>query len=93
MKHKKEVVTIKLGGVDMIYPSIDKLLNRVGSKYLLVNIVAKRAHEMDETNFYQMKENEYVSKKNIGRALEEVSKNLIHIDKDSALDEDTNENK
>ena len=35
---------------------------------------------MDETNFYQMKENEYVSKKNIGRALEEVSKNLIHID-------------
>ena len=48
---------------------------------------------MDETNFYQMKENEYVSKKNIGRALEEVSKNLIHIDKDSALDEDTNENK
>ncbi len=93
MKHKKEVVTIKLGGVDMIYPSIDKLLNQVGSKYLLVNIVAKRAREMDETNFYQMKENEYVSKKNIGRALEEVSKNLIHIDKDSALDEDTNENK
>lgn len=77
----------------MIYPSIDKLLNQVGSKYLLVNIVAKRAREMDETNFYQMKENEYVSKKNIGRALEEVSKNLIHIDKDSALDEDTNENK
>ena len=77
----------------MIYPSIDKLLNQVGSKYLLVNIVAKRAHEMYETNFYQMKENEYVSKKNIGRALEEVSKNLIHIDKDSALDEDTNENK
>lgn len=64
----------------MIYPSIDKLLNQVGSKYLLVNIVAKRAKEMDETNFYQMKENEYVSKKNIGRALEEVSKNLIHID-------------
>lgn len=64
----------------MIYPSIDKLLNQVGSKYLLVNIVAKRAKEMDETNFYQMKENEYVSKKNIGRALEEVSENLIHID-------------
>ena len=64
----------------MIYPSIDKLLNQVGSKYLLVNIVAKRAKEMDETSFYQMKENEYVSKKNIGRALEEVAKNLIHID-------------
>lgn len=63
----------------MIYPSIDKLLNQVGSKYLLVNIVAKRAKEMDTTKHYQLKEEEYVSKKNIGRALEEVSKNLIHI--------------
>lgn len=63
----------------MIYPSIDKLLKQVGSKYLLVNIVAKRAKEMDTTKHYQLKEKEYVSKKNIGRALEEVSKNLIHI--------------
>ena len=63
----------------MIYPSIDKLLNQVGSKYLLVNIVAKRAREMSETEYYQMKDNEYVSKKNIWRALEEVSKDLIHV--------------
>ena len=63
----------------MIYPSIDKLLNQVGSKYLLVNIVAKRAREMSETEYYQMKDNEYVSKKNIGRALEEVSTDLIHV--------------
>ena len=63
----------------MIYPSIDKLLNQVGSKYLLVNIVAKRSKEMTERNHYQMSENEYVSKKNIGRALEEISKDLIHI--------------
>lgn len=63
----------------MIYPSIDKLLNQVGSKYLLVNIVAKRAKEMIETEHYQMKENEYVSKKEIGKALEEVAKDLIHI--------------
>ena len=34
----------------MIYPSIDKLLNQVGSKYLLVNIVAKRSKEMTERN-------------------------------------------
>lgn len=63
----------------MIYPSIDKLLNQVGSKYLLVNIVSKRAKEMKETEHYQMKDNEYVSKKEIGKALEEVSKDLIHI--------------
>lgn len=63
----------------MIYPSIDKLLNKVGSKYLLVNIVSRRAKEMKETDHYQMKDNEYISKKEIGKALEEVSKNLIHI--------------
>lgn len=63
----------------MIYPSIDKLLNKVGSKYLLVNIVSKRVKEMEETNHYQLKDNEYVSKKNIGKALEEISKDLIHL--------------
>ena len=61
----------------MIYPSIDKLLNQVGSKYLLVNIVAKRVHEIDETKHYQLKENEYVSSKPIGRALEEVAQDKI----------------
>ncbi len=66
----------------MIYPSIDKLLNQFGSKYLMVNVIAKRAKEMAETKHYQMKENEYVSKKNIGRALEEASKDLIHLKKD-----------
>lgn len=61
----------------MIYPSIDKLLNQVGSKFLLVNIVSKRVKEMEETEYYQMKE--YKSSKNIGKALEEVSKGLIKI--------------
>ena len=32
----------------MIYPSIDKLINNVGSKFLLVNIVSKRSQEMEE---------------------------------------------
>lgn len=63
----------------MIYPSIDKLLNKVGSKYLLVNIVSKRAKEMREHDHYQMKDSEYVSTKEIGKALEEVAKDLIHI--------------
>lgn len=63
----------------MIYPSIDKILNQVGSKYLLVNIVSKRVKEMQEKKNYQLKEEEYVSSKDIGRTLEEISKNLIHI--------------
>lgn len=71
--HNKECDT-------MIYPSIDNLLQKVGSKYLLVNVVAKRAHQMRENNHYQMKDNDYKSKKEIGKALEEVSENLIHLD-------------
>lgn len=63
----------------MIYPSIDKILTKVDSKYLLVNLIAKRSKEMEETEHYQMKETEYKSSKNIGRALEEVNKDLIHI--------------
>lgn len=63
----------------MLYPSIDNLLKKMGSKYLLVNLIAKRAHQMVETGHYQMKENEYKSKKEIGKALEEVNENLIHL--------------
>ncbi len=64
----------------MIYPSIDKLLSEVGSKYLLVNIAARRAKEIIAKDNLQMKEKEYVSKEPIGRALEEISKKLIQID-------------
>lgn len=63
----------------MIYPSIDKLLNKVGSKYLLVNLVAKRSKEMQESKNYQMKEDEYTSSKDIGRALEEIACDLMNI--------------
>ena len=63
----------------MIYPSIDKLLVKVGSKYLLVNLISKRVKEIEATGQYQLAESEYKSTKNIVRALEEVSKDLIHI--------------
>jgi len=63
----------------MIYPSIDKLLTKVGSKYLLVNIVARRSKDMQENDYYQMKESEYTSKKPIGKALEEITKDLINL--------------
>ena len=63
-------------------PSIDKLLNKVGSKYLLVNVVAKRAKEIEDNEFYQMKECDYKSAKPIGRALEEIAKDLVQVRKD-----------
>lgn len=65
----------------MIYPSIDKLLLLVDSKYRLVHIAARRSEEISETGHLQKKQNEYVSSKNIGRALEEVAENLIKIKK------------
>ena len=65
----------------MIYPSIDKILNFVDSKYALVYVVAKRSKEMTKTKYYQMPESKYKSSKNIGRALEEVYENLIHINR------------
>ena len=66
----------------MIYPSIDKILNIIDSKYELVHIISKRSKQMAETNHYQMPEYEYVSKKNLGRALEEIENNLIIVKKE-----------
>ena len=66
----------------MIYPSIDKLLNTVDSKYILVHIASKRSKQMLESKHFQMTENDYVSKKEIGRALEELEKGLIEVIKD-----------
>lgn len=63
----------------MIYPSIDKLLVIVDSKYKLVHIAAERSKQIKETGFLQEKDSEYLSSKNIGRALEEVADNLIKI--------------
>lgn len=59
--------------------SIDKMLNIIPSKYQLVYIASQRANQMEETKHYQMKENEYKTKKNLDRALEEIQNNLIRI--------------
>lgn len=66
----------------MIYPSIDKILNTVGSKYILVHVASKRSKEMRATGHYQMKETEYISKKELGRALEEIETGLVKIVED-----------
>lgn len=63
----------------MIYPSIDKLLNIVDSKYKLVHVASRRSKQMLDTKHFQMKQNEYVNKKELGRALEEVEKGLITV--------------
>jgi len=67
----------------MIYPSIDKILNVVDSKYELVHIIGKRSKQMTTKKDYQKNINTYISKKNLGRALEEVSEGYIVLNKDS----------
>ena len=63
----------------MIYPSIDKLLNIVDSKYKLVHVASKRSKEMIENKHFQLKEGEYTSKKEIGRSLEELENGLLKV--------------
>ena len=63
----------------MLYPSIDKLLNIVDSKYKLVHIASRRSKQMMENKHFQMNENEYKSKKELGRALEELEHGLIKV--------------
>ena len=63
----------------MLYPSIDKLLNVVDSKYILVHVSSKRSKQMLENRHFQMREKNYVNKKELGRALEEIEKGLVKI--------------
>lgn len=65
----------------MIYPSIDKLLTIVDSKYILVHVAAERSKEMITNKHFQLRENEYTSVKEIGRSLEELEKGLITVKK------------
>ena len=50
-------------------------------KYKLVHISARRSKQMSKEGYLQMPESEYKCKKNIGRALEEVSEGLIKVTK------------
>jgi DNA-directed RNA polymerase subunit omega len=63
----------------MIYPSIDKILNIIDSKYKLVHVISKRVFQIKNTGYYQMKEKDYKSTKDVGRVLEEIAEGLIHI--------------
>ncbi|MCJ0522121.1 DNA-directed RNA polymerase subunit omega [Enterococcus cecorum] len=54
----------------MLKPSIDSLLNRVNSKYSLVILASKRAHELDAGA--QGTLDHFDSVKSVGKALEEI---------------------
>lgn len=61
----------------LLHPSIDRLLNIVDSKYKLVHLASKRSTQMLNNNHFQIKKDDYLSSKELGRALEEIEKGLI----------------
>ena len=66
----------------MIYPSIDKLLNLINSKYELVHVAASRSYDIKHNGNLQMPKEKYKSKKNIGKALEEIVEGLVVVKND-----------
>ncbi|MBS4207676.1 DNA-directed RNA polymerase subunit omega [Bacillus sp. FJAT-50079] len=63
----------------MLYPSIDKLLNVIDSKYSLVTIAARRARQFQEDEDPKMEK--YLSHKYVGKSLEEIYNGVIKIKK------------
>ncbi len=76
----------------LIYPSIDRLLEQIDSKYSLATLAAKRAHDFE--NKEEDMENpklleEYESISNVGKALEEIASGDLVIDP-ASVHEDSN---
>lgn len=66
----------------MLYPSIDKLSAKMGSKYVLVTVAAKRARQLRENGNVQVEQPK--SKKYVGQALEEIiADQLVYLENDS----------
>lgn len=64
----------------LIYPSIDKLIQKMDSKYSLVVIAAKRARELQEIAHVP---GEARRKKPVTQALEEINAGIISYHRDS----------
>lgn len=63
----------------MLYPSIDKLLDKVDSKYSLVVAASKRARTLRDGAKSELRSPK--SHKNVGVALEELYGDYIHYEK------------
>ncbi|MFD1672805.1 DNA-directed RNA polymerase subunit omega [Agrilactobacillus yilanensis] len=65
------------------YPSIDKLLDKVDSRYSLAVLAAKRAHELEAGDVKML--SDYKSPKTVGQAMEEIADGKVIIDPKSIL--------
>ena len=60
----------------MLYPSLESLLNQVNSRYLLVNIIARRARDISA--FANERDEPYQGKP-VSKAIEEIAKGELRI--------------
>lgn len=63
----------------MRYPSVDKLLDKVDSKYKLAYLAAKRAKIIEQENGYTAEDVDVICDKPVGQALEEVLADKVSI--------------
>ncbi|GKT02605.1 DNA-directed RNA polymerase subunit omega [Furfurilactobacillus sp. WILCCON 0119] len=68
----------------ILYPSVDNLLKKVDSRYSLIMLASKRAHELDAGAQELLPR--YQSDKSVGRALEEIEAGEVTIDPDHEED-------
>ncbi|GJM77892.1 DNA-directed RNA polymerase subunit omega [Paenibacillus timonensis] len=74
----------------MLYPSIDKMLGKVGSKYSLVVAASRRARQLREGDKSELKQPK--SHKQVGIALEEIYGDYIKLkQQDVELEENAKE--
>mgnify|MGYP001493823854 CR=1 FL=1 len=59
----------------MLFPEIDKMIEKVGSKYLLVTAAAKRARQLKDGASLTI--NNATAHKEVGKALEEIVSGTI----------------
>jgi len=60
----------------MLYPSLATLLDQVNSRYLLVNIIARRARDIS-ANYNER--DEYLEGKPVSRAIEEIATGELRV--------------
>jgi len=60
----------------MLYPSLQQLLKQVNSRYLLVNIIARRSRDISN---FAMENDEPTDEKAVSRAIEEIANGDLRI--------------
>lgn len=75
----------------MLYPSIDKMLEKVDSKYSLVVAASRRARQLREGDATELTNTK--SSKNVGVALEEIYGDYVRIRRGTEIPKEQNEKK